>query len=241
MKTIRSFFFFLALAVATAVAGQSVNESLQFDEKIHDFGVIEETAGKVTHRFRFTNAGKEPAVLLNARAGCSCVKADVPKQPVKPGESAYVTVTFDPDYRPGHFSKEIVVYSAEKHYNRIWIKGDVKPGKHPLSESYRYDYGQKLLMNYQVMNFGKVKTGTTDAKTLKFANDSDRTLNLDFESDTPEVSVTSGCILRPRSEGSVSVTVAPSKSSAGKSFTARIYPVVNGKRLSPLEVNFFSE
>lgn len=132
----------LLISICPTAIAQTLNESVRFDEKIHDFGSIGETDGKVTHRFVFTNTGRDTVTLTRARSGCSCVHAEVSRRPVLPGRTGYVDVTFDPDYRPGHFSKEIVVFSTDNRYNRIWVKGDVTPGIHPLTEKYRYDYGQ---------------------------------------------------------------------------------------------------
>lgn len=216
---------------------QTVNESIVFDQKIHDFGSISETGGKVTHRFRFTNKGSQPAVLLHARGGCSCVSADVPKQPIAPGASDYVTVTFDPDYRPGHFSKEIVVYSANQQYNRIWVKGDVVAGQHDLAESHPYSLGGPILSRNKVINFATVAPGRSSTKSLSVANVSDRTVRLDFEveNNDPAVTVDCGCLLRGKSETEVNVTVRPESAVAGVK-TVKLYPVADGKRLQPIEI-----
>jgi len=232
----------ICFAAAVSLSAQTVNQSVKFEEKIHDFGTIEETGGKVTHKFKFTNIGKEPVVILHARAGCNCVKADVPKRPVQPGQSEYITVTFDPDYRPGHFSKEIVVASAEKQYNRIWVKGDVKPGKHSAKDSYSYNYGHNIFMNYKVMNFGKIKAGQQKKMKLQFASDCDIQINLDFDVEDPGsgVSVPTGYILRPNAEGSVYIVVQPAKVAKGK-FTTRVIPIANGYKLMPLEVTYTIE
>lgn len=235
MKVIRLLFLSLTLCFGLLLRAQTVNESIVFEQKIHDFGTIREIGGKVSHQFRFTNTGKEPVVILSARAGCSCVNADVPKRPIDPGKTGVITVTFDPDYRPGHFSKEIVVYSAEKKYNRIWVKGDVTPGQHPLSESYRYELGASVRTDYKVLNFGTVKVGSKAVKKLSVANDSDSVVRLDFQSESPAVSVDSGCILPAAGETSVNVTVAPT-AAAAEPQTIKLVPIANGKRLQPIEI-----
>lgn len=244
MKKLRAIVNTILLTAAISISAQTVNQSIKFDEKIHDFGVIEETGGKVTHKFRFTNVGKEPVVILNARAGCSCVHADVPKRPVKPGESGYVTVSYDPDYRPGHFSKEIVVNSAEKQYNRIWVKGDVKPGHHSAKDNYKYHIGHNIYMNYKVINFGKVAAGKTVKKELRFGSDCDIQANLDFEVDNPGsgVSVPTGYILRPHTEGAVEIVVNPSKVMKKGTYKVTVTPVANKTyRLDPIEITYTIE
>ncbi len=237
MNPIRLIFISLALLISIFCQAQTVNESVAFEEKIHDFGEISETGGKVTYRFRFTNTGSQPVVMLRARAGCSCVSAQVPSKPVEPGKSDYVTVTFDPNYRPGHFSKEIVVYSGDRQYNRIWVKGDVKAGKHDLSENYRYELGSGLRADYKVMNFGHVTPQLTTTKVLRLANDSADTMRLDFETDASGVSAKAGCLLYPGSEASVEIVVRPTEASSDTK-TVRLYPVSAGKRLQPIDIVF---
>ena len=239
MKRINLLIILTTLFTALTANGQSVNESIAIDCKIHDFGTISETGGKVSHRFRFSNNGNEPVTILRARAGCNCISTSLPSQPIAPGSSAYITVTFDPDYRPGHFSKEIVVYSNGNRYNRIWVKGDVAAGTHDLKENYRYNLGAGILVDYKVMNFATVKPGSTTTKTLAVANDSDRTVRLDFEIERadPSVTIDSGCILKPHSEASVNITVAPTATFAGPK-TIKIYPVADGRTLQPIEITF---
>ena len=39
---------------------------MTFEEKIHDFGTINEVDGPVSYSFEFTNTGDEPLVIINA-------------------------------------------------------------------------------------------------------------------------------------------------------------------------------
>ncbi|WP_295730248.1 DUF1573 domain-containing protein [uncultured Muribaculum sp.] len=230
-----------AVTASTAI-GQTVNGSVTFAEKIHDFGEIAETGGKVTHRFTFTNTGRDTVLLTNARAGCSCVQAKVSTRPVYPGKTGHVDVTFDPDFRPGHFSKEVVVISNGKKYNRIWVKGDVIPGKHPIPELYPYDYGRGLYMNYKVLNFGGVPQGGSKTHTLKFGNSSDNTLNIAFKVDAESpgtlpfaLTVPDRYLLKPGEEGSVPISVKVITPIA-ETVSVTVTPEANGYPLQPLTV-----
>lgn len=231
-------------ATTLLISAQTVNESVKFDEKVHDFGTIEETGGKVSHRFRFTNTGKEPVVMLYARAGCSCVHADVPKRPIAPGKTGYVTVTFNPDYRPGHFSKEIAVVSDGKKFNRIWVKGDVKPGKHPIKENYPYEYGHGLYMNFKRMVFGTIKEGQEKTMKLRFANDYQVGMQLTFEVENPDpdfrVVIPTGHILRAEGDGEMPITVHVNRTFQGER-TVNLIPIANGYRLDPLPIVVLSK
>lgn len=233
-----------ALWLSVSVAyGQSVNGSVSFDDKIHDFGPVEETGGKVTHRFTFTNVGRDTVTMLRARAGCSCVHAEVSKRPVYPGQKGYVDVTFDPDYRPGHFSKEIAVFSAGNKYNRIWVKGDVIPGKHPVTEACPYDFGEGLYMNYKVLNFGALEPWGTVSMPVRIGNDTDTPINVAFKVENPSAELTvivpAPCEIGARDQIEVRFALRGFARFDGKR-TARIIPVVDGKKLKPLELSVYS-
>lgn len=211
------------------------NKNLEFSPRVHDFGTISETGGKVSHRFRVTNIGTKPQAILFARAGCTCISATTPSEPIKPGKSAYVTVTYDPDFRPGTFSKEIQVFSGDNHYNRIWVKGCVKPGNHPASLNHRYDFGHGLHLNYEVLNFATVAVGRSKTMKLGFASSAKETLRIDFRCPDRQVSLPAGYILRPGAEAIIPVTVIPA--AAGETQTT-LTPIVNGIALRPLKISF---
>lgn len=228
----------IALMALTATA-QEVNKSLEFTPTIHDFGTIEEMGGKVSHRFKVTNIGTEPQSLISAMAGCVCVRGEVPKEPIKPGKSAWVTVTFDPEYRPGHFSKEVVVRSGNNRFNRIWVKGDVNPGKHPVQATCRYDFGSGLFLNFERMSFGHLTPCKPSSQTLAFGNDTDRPMDIKFEirKNDPNILIAIGRFTAPApgEVNKVKITVMAYRSFGGQA-TAQITPIVDGKRLAPLDL-----
>lgn len=111
-----------------SVVAQASSQPLTFKERVFDFGEIKEQDGVVSHIFVFKNESKIPVSISRVRSGCSCISIRFSSEPVRPGEKAAVTVSYNPAYRSGFFSKEIVVLSNNgKAYNRIWIKGIVVP------------------------------------------------------------------------------------------------------------------
>lgn len=238
-STLRWFMVIMLLVATFSAVAQTLNEDIVFDEKVFDFGKISETGGKVSHRFRFTNTGKTSVTIVRARAGCSCVSAEVPKAPVAPGKSGYITVRFDPDYRPGHFSKEIAVISDGNRYNRIWVKGDVVAGKHPVQETCRYDYGSGLYMDFRRLVFSPVEVGQNGVRLLKYANASDKPVRVEFEVRKADpdysLSVGAGGVVNPGEIKQVEVMFRPHCAFPGER-TVRIVPVVDGKPVEPLIV-----
>ncbi len=95
-----------------ATASEGVNKSdlpdMKFDETVFDFGTI--TQGeKVTHDFKFENNGSKELIISSAYADCGCTTSQVPRQPIPPGESNSIRVTFDSDKKTGMVTKEISV------------------------------------------------------------------------------------------------------------------------------------
>ena len=160
---------------------QTPSTNISFDERIHDFGTILEKDGKVTHTFVFHNNGKTPVVINDIYSDCGCIGKIVTNSPVKPGEKGKVTITFNPDYKSGFFSKEIVVYSNNRQsYNRIWVQGNVKPAEHPIEDDYPYNFGEGLYLRLKVMAFGYVAPGETKQMELNYANSTNKEMTVNF-------------------------------------------------------------
>jgi hypothetical protein len=78
----------------------------EFEEEEHDFGNIVE-GEKVTYSFRFKNAGKSDLIISYGSASCGCTNLEYPKEPIKPGEVSYISVSFDSKNRKGINTKTI--------------------------------------------------------------------------------------------------------------------------------------
>lgn len=236
LKKVLSLLFTL---VALTAVGQTFSKELVFDKKIHDFGTIDENAGIVSCRFRVTNRGSKPMTIVSARGGCSCVKGVVPKRPIQPGKSDYITVTFDPEYRPGHFSKELTVMTADRKYSRIWVKGDVKPGRHDIPKNYPYNYGSDLYGSYKQMIMASAP-GKWRSMKLRLGNNSKRAVTVSFIQAAKGfvVIVPKAIKIAAGGETAVDVRVCPEKASKTP-LKGSITPVINGRRLTsiPLELH----
>lgn len=129
-------FLSLIFLVATAT-GQNKEEAgaaktnpnapeITFNKKVHDYGTIyQNDDGNCT--FAFTNTGKEPVVLSNVRSSCGCTVPKWPRQPVLPGESDTIRVTYATK-RIGPINKSITVFSnAQNSPVVLRIKGKVLP------------------------------------------------------------------------------------------------------------------
>ena len=98
---------------------------MTFEKELHDFGTIEQE-GNGTYEFKFKNTGKEPLVISNAKGSCGCTVPSWPKEPINPGASGIIKVTYDTK-RVGPFTKTVTISSNAKTSEKvITIKGTVK-------------------------------------------------------------------------------------------------------------------
>ncbi len=83
---------------------------MKFDESVYDFGFVME-GDTVYHEFSFTNTGKAPLLITDARSTCGCTVPEWPKEPIAPGESGMISARFDTKNKIGRQTKEITVYA----------------------------------------------------------------------------------------------------------------------------------
>ena len=123
----RILFIFMAILFTTGLAFAQKKAVISAEETSYNFGVIKEADGKVSHTFAITNAGDMPLVITRVISSCGCTTPEWPKEPVAPGKSAEIKVTFDPANRPGPFTKTISIYSNGKTGSFIMnIRGEVQ-------------------------------------------------------------------------------------------------------------------
>jgi major membrane immunogen (membrane-anchored lipoprotein) len=80
----------------------------EFEEEVWDFGTI--TDGEVVeHSFKFKNAGNEPLVIASVKASCGCTVPDYSKEPVKPGKTGIIRVSFDSKGKENAVSKDVTI------------------------------------------------------------------------------------------------------------------------------------
>ena len=122
LATIMSVFGLFAFAAGEA--------DIKFEKTSHNFGTFQESE-KVTCTFKFTNTGDNLLVIHQAIASCGCTVPQYPKEPIKPGESGEIVVTYNGAGKfPGHFRKSITIRTnAKKEIIRLYVEGDMLGGK----------------------------------------------------------------------------------------------------------------
>ncbi len=114
-----------ALAAAKALEGKF--PKVQLDKEVHDFGTISE-GDVVETQFMVTNAGEADLVISDAKGSCGCTVPKPPKDPIKPGASAPIMVSFNSQGKPGAQKKTVTLTTnTENGYETFEIKANVTP------------------------------------------------------------------------------------------------------------------
>jgi ribosomal protein L19 len=107
-----------------AVTTPASTAEITFTKDLHDFGTINKGDNGTTE-FTFKNTGKEPLIIANAQGSCGCTVPVWPKEPIAPGASSTIKVTYDTK-RVGAFTKTVTITSNAQTANKIiTIKGVV--------------------------------------------------------------------------------------------------------------------
>ena len=167
----------LALCATVMMGQQAV---ITFDRTDHDFGTINEGDGRVTTVFEFKNEGMEPLLLSNVRASCGCTTPNWTREPVEPGQSGKITVTYNPNGRPGNFKKTITITSnATQPTTYLYIHGVVQPKPAKPVNQYPVQMGE-LALKAKSVNFGTIKKGQKVNHEIEYANHTDHEITVDL-------------------------------------------------------------
>jgi hypothetical protein len=99
---------------------------ISFDKLVHDYGTVA-FGGDGVCTFKFTNTGKEPLILQQPQSSCGCTVPTWPKEPVLPGASSEIQVTYNTK-KVGPINKTITVRSNAKNNTIVLrIQGTVQP------------------------------------------------------------------------------------------------------------------
>jgi hypothetical protein len=230
----KSIFFSILLSLFShfCLEGQEIKPIISFTQKEFDFGTFPEIAGLVVHDFQFTNTGKVPLILNDVKASCGCTTPEWTKEPVLPGKSGSIRVTFNPKNRPGSFSKTIQVNSnSDLPLVTLVIKGVVIPAE-KIEDVYRYSVGPVRIQTIYAA-FGEIYKGSTGKFSIKVMNTShDTTVQLSFKQMPSYISVRMvPASLGPQQEGRIDMEYASPLQNSWDYIVDRVDLLVNGKEV----------
>lgn len=183
----KRFIFLLVVLIPCFVFAQKAE--IEFSTTSHNFGSINENAGKVTFDFSFKNTGNVPLILTNVRAGCGCTTPVWSKEPVAPGASGIIKVSFDPRNRPGTFVKSITVNSnASNSVVSLTIRGNVSRKPVGPYDNYKFNAGPVKLTG-NTINLGSIKNNQVIERKLEVINSDSKPATLEVSTSLPHISV----------------------------------------------------
>ncbi len=101
--------------------------TVEFADLEFDYGTIK-AGEKVSHTYAFTNTGKEPLIISNAKGSCGCTVPKWPKDPIAPGEKGEIQVEFNSKNKKGKQSKRVTITAnTDPGQTFLTIKGEVTP------------------------------------------------------------------------------------------------------------------
>ncbi len=170
--------FALVVLFTTVVAQDKAK--IVFESLSYDFGSFKESDGVQTTSFKFTNKGAVPLVLNNVRASCGCTTPSWTREPVAPGASGEIKVSYDPRNRPGSFNKSVTVQSnAENATVVLSIAGKVEQREKTLAELYPRLIGD-LRVKTNHISFARMTQNETKTEELELVNDTDKPITVGF-------------------------------------------------------------
>lgn len=100
---------------------------ITFEESSKDFGDITQ-GDKVEHVFKLENTGNAPLVISNVAATCGCTVPNWPKEPIAPGKTAEIKVSFNSAGKMGKQNSVVRIYSnATEPIEKVSLISNVLP------------------------------------------------------------------------------------------------------------------
>lgn len=158
------------LLIFTGIGVSAQSRDIKWIETNHDFGAFHEETGIVNTTFKCVNISSEPIYILGARANCGCTTPSYPRDPIAPGDTAFISVGFNPSGRLGKFSKYVLVdtgspESGSRERTRLTICGTVIGSSNTIAGQYPVEVGP-LKLRSEVAAMGEVVKGRTGTASI---------------------------------------------------------------------------
>lgn len=173
----------VAAAAAISCGERGANRTYRVAEgQPVDIGKIKEIDGPVTITLLARNDLGDTLYPVRTQTQCGCTVAASERKPVAPGEDEVITVTYNPNYRPGPFDYEVYIqYIDSPVRTRVFsFKGNVIGYNHPIEEDRPYNIGEGLYMSHRVLAFGSLNPGQTRDMFFRHGNGNTKKADIRF-------------------------------------------------------------
>ena len=100
----------LVTSPKSATGTSNKQAAIKFNKEEHDFGTL--LQGEVmTYSFHFTNTGNMPLIISEVGSSCGCTVGDYPREPIAPGNTGDIKVTYNSAGHHGFQSRFLTVMS----------------------------------------------------------------------------------------------------------------------------------
>lgn len=181
----------LLLSVSIQLTAQNEYDGkVSIDRTIHDFGDILEADGPQKCVFTVKNISNEPLVIHRVVSSCGCTEPDWSKEPIRPGSTGTITVTYKNDSGPYPFDKSITTFITGIQKPIILrIKGIVHEKSKTLKEIYSFKCGP-ISLREDIPDIGQIEQGMTRREEFEVANTSSKSMTVEFTGLTPGLEIT---------------------------------------------------
>ena len=165
---------------AEVMAQEKLGNGLEIDKVVHNFGDILLSSGPVSCEFKVTNTGDKPAVIYNVISSCGCTDVKWTREPLMPGKSGKISVTYTNDEGAYPFDKSLTAYFSDvKKPVILKIRGVSVTKKQPLTELYPIQYGP-LGFKDRVFKCGNLEQGGQKSDAVMIANTSNAPITVTY-------------------------------------------------------------
>lgn len=220
----------LLFGLILSLCAFSQKPMINFDTKSYDFGKIHEEDGKADYNFTFTNKGNSPLVISRVQASCGCTTPTWTKEPIEPGKSGNILVSYNPVGRPGAFIKSITVYSnASEEQVGLIIKGEVVP-KTNIDNNFPVAMGD-LRLSTKTIQMNNIEKGKTINKVVQIMNSGKNAIKLAIENLPSYLKVSiQPSTLKPNEEGTMIFTFDTKSCNQWGPINDDVYVNINNQR-----------
>lgn len=211
---------------------------MEFAEKELNFGTVRAVDGIINHDFVFTNPGKVPIILNEVKSSCGCTVPEWPREPILPGKSGKIAVSFDPSTQSGAVGKTIKILSnASNSPVLLTIRGVVVPSA-KVEEIYKFTIGDLRLETIYVA-FGEIYKGkTANYKIRVFNTSNERPVKLSFRNNPDHLKIVSiPETIEPQQEGIIEMEYDTKMINSWDYTVDRLDLLINGSAVPNNRIN----
>ena len=224
--------FALLLSCFCIQAQNRLDNGIEIDKMVHNFGEIMHDSGPVSCTFTLKNTGDKPAVIYNVASSCGCTDVEWTREPIRPGKSGSISVTYSNDEGAYPFDKNLTVYLSDlKKPIILKVRGVSLAEKKPLKELYPVHFGA-LGLREALIKGGNLEQGSTKNEAVMVANLSDSPISVSFRNVSENLKIkVSPNPIPAQGTAEMSFSISADRELWGKN-TYYASPVVNGKAVT---------